>query len=94
MRTIYLKSSNMLTKKQVHKYFKKVFDLPEYYGNNLDALWDVLTERIEETKIVLDNEDLLMENLSEYGESIIELFEDLSNDYDNYSFEIRDQSVQ
>ena len=23
-----------------HKYLKKVFDFPDYYGNNLDALYD------------------------------------------------------
>lgn len=27
--------------------FAKQFDLPDYFGNNLDALWDVLTGEIE-----------------------------------------------
>ncbi|MEQ4922574.1 barstar family protein [Proteus hauseri] len=27
--------------------FAKQFDLPDYFGNNLDALWDVLTGDVE-----------------------------------------------
>jgi len=32
-------------KEHVHEYLKTVFDLPDYYGNNLDALHDCLTEK-------------------------------------------------
>ena len=28
---------------QIHAYLKSQFDLPEWYGNNLDALYDCLT---------------------------------------------------
>ena len=31
-------------KKDGHKYLKKVFNFPDYYGNNLDALYDCLTD--------------------------------------------------
>lgn len=27
----------------VHEYFARKFPLPDYYGNNLDAFYDVLT---------------------------------------------------
>ena len=26
----------------LHHYFKQVFSLPDYYGNNMDALWACL----------------------------------------------------
>lgn len=32
---------------QAHAYLKEVLALPEYYGNNLDALYDCLTEMKE-----------------------------------------------
>jgi ribonuclease inhibitor len=30
-----------------HREIRKILDLPDYYGNNLDALWDCLTGWIE-----------------------------------------------
>lgn len=41
-------------KEQSHEYLKEVLELPEYYGNNLDALYDCLTER-ETTEIVWEH---------------------------------------
>lgn len=29
---------------EVHKILKEAFDFPDYYGENLDALWDCLTD--------------------------------------------------
>lgn len=34
-----------------HAYLKKELDLPEYYGENLDALYDCLTEMVGEITI-------------------------------------------
>ena len=31
-------------KKDVHKKLAKALNFPDYYGNNLDALWDLLLE--------------------------------------------------
>ena len=38
-----------LSKPNVHDYFARKFPLPDYYGNNLDALYDVLTSLPETT---------------------------------------------
>ena len=32
------------TKEKAHIYLKQVLRLPSYYGNNLDALYDCLTD--------------------------------------------------
>ena len=32
---------------QAHRYLQEKLELPEYYGRNLDALYDCLTERGE-----------------------------------------------
>ena len=32
-----------ISQPNVHEYFARKFPLPDYYGNNLDALYDVLT---------------------------------------------------
>lgn len=46
---IIIDGNNMKTKTEAHKYLKKILQLPDYYGNNLDALYDCLTEMDEMT---------------------------------------------
>ena len=35
----------MQTRGEAHAYLKEKLQLPEYYGNNLDALYDCVSER-------------------------------------------------
>ncbi len=42
---------NINTKKELHQRLKDTLPLPDYYGNNLDALYDVLTETSDEMEI-------------------------------------------
>ena len=44
----------MQTEEEAHKYLRKQLHLPEYYGENLDALYDCLTE-MEDVEIVIQN---------------------------------------
>ena len=44
-----------LIKKDGHDYLKKALIFPNYYGKNLDALYDCLTDIGVDTEIVLKN---------------------------------------
>ena len=48
----------------------------EFIGENLDALWDVLT-MYNKITIIIKNDVLLKRNLNNYYDSLIILFEDL-----------------
>lgn len=52
-----------LIKKEGHDYLKDVLNFPEYYGKNLDALYDCLCEIGVETEIVLINGEGLSKDL-------------------------------
>lgn len=75
MKEIRLNGDKMLDKASTHAYLKEKLVLPDYYGENLDALWDCLTADFSLKKITIYNTQALIEHLGSYGESIINLFE-------------------
>ena len=62
----------------LHHYFKQVFSLPDYYGNNMDALWDCLACCYDEnTEIELKNIADLPADMEPVVRIMLELFQDL-----------------
>ena len=58
-----------------HEYIKEKLDLPEYYGENLDALFDCLSEISNKTIIIKDSEKL--------DEDLIATFKDAEEENPN-----------
>lgn len=86
---IILDGNEMKTKEIAHDYLKKKLSLPEYYGENLDALWDILSTCDHEIEIELMNKDRLIDNLKKYGEDLIELLQDVEIENSKIYFKIR-----
>ena len=59
MKTIELDFKELYTPRQIHEYIAQKLGFPEYYGKNLDALYDCLTDISEETEITIVNYDVL-----------------------------------
>ena len=62
-----------LIKKDGHDYLMKALNFPEYYGKNLDALYDCLTEISCEIELI---------NASAVDKDIIDTFKDAANEND------------
>ena len=78
----------------LHHYFKKVFSLPDYYGNNMDALWDCLACCYDEnTEIELKNIASLPADMKPVVQIMLELFQDL-HDEDGVIIKISGDSEQ
>jgi len=73
---VIIDGRNIKDKQSLHAYLKEQCNFPDYYGNNLDALYDVLTDRAEPLEIVVENSEELKEILCGYGEAFIETLQD------------------
>lgn len=73
---IVLDGKRMCTKDEAHRYLKEQLDLPAYYGHNLDALWDLLSERSTPTDLLLRNMDECIDCLGDYGLALFRLLQD------------------
>ena len=81
--------TNISDKAELHKALAEGLDFPDWYGNNLDALYDCLTGVCEETRIVLRGFAALEESLGSYARSVrrVLLKADADNDYLHVSIE-------
>lgn len=69
MNEFVLDGSKMTNREEAHLYLKKELDFPAYYGMNLDALFDVLTDIGKPTLLKFINwHDLLA--MGEYGKNM------------------------
>jgi ribonuclease inhibitor len=86
MKRIVLDGKEMTSRKQAHLYIKEKMGFPEYYGCNLDALADCLSEISEKKKIVLKNFKEFEENLGAYSKGFVRVFEDMASENENIRF--------
>lgn len=70
--TVTLDGLQMQDRASAHDHLKAQLMLPDYYGRNLDALYDLLTERGQPLEITLSNESVLTDLLGDYGEAILQ----------------------
>jgi len=77
-RKILVNGKKIQDKSGLHDYLIKQFNLPSYYGRNLDALWDVLSTNKNLKKITVIHAGYLDTNLGDYSKSLLNLFKELS----------------
>lgn len=66
----------------LHTYLKETLGLPEYYGRNLDALFDFLSELGQPTRLEISHTEHLIP-LGSYGEALMSTFRDAALDNPN-----------
>lgn len=85
---VIIDGRNIKDKQSLHAYVKEQCKFPEYYGNNLDALYDVLTDRTEPLAIKVVHADELKEVLCGYGEAFLETLQDAAAENKTIEVEI------
>ncbi len=76
MRKITLKLERMSSLPALHKYLRRELALPVYYGANLDALYDCLTDVTEDTQLVVPAAVADDVQLGWYGKQLLQVLQD------------------
>jgi ribonuclease inhibitor len=66
----------MADRQGMHAELKEKLSLPEYYGNNLDALNDCLGERTGRELVVIEYAGELLEGCEDYALGMLRVFAD------------------
>ena len=70
MRFLTIDCSGITDKAGFHEAVAQVLEFPSWYGKNLDALHDCLTEVFTDTQLQFENWNLLEEALGHYTAAI------------------------
>ena len=83
---IVLDGNKMTTKTELHHEISFAFNFPNYYGKNLDALWDCLTEYVSlPESVVWKNFTHSQNYLGDYADKVFSVFEDVSQELNGFS---------
>ena len=76
MAEIVLDGLELRSLEEVHDRFAQALALPEWYGRNLDALYDLLAERTGPVRLLVRHREALLDGLGEYGGALCRTLED------------------
>ncbi|MBQ6431406.1 MAG: barstar family protein [Oscillospiraceae bacterium] len=75
-----LDAVNAATRSALHDVFAQTLSLPEWYGRNLDALHDCLTEQCEDVRITVAAEELIGTLGERYVRQLLRLLRDCAEE--------------
>jgi ribonuclease inhibitor len=90
MNRVVLRGSEIDSIEALHDLLRRELHLPEYYGGNLDALWDCLTGCIP-MPLTIEWVDFAQcrRNIGEYADKVLSLFEDATKEVDGFMYVLR-----
>ena len=86
MKVIVLDGGKIAGIEDVYKAFGKAVTLPEHFGNNLDALHDVLTESRARICVIVDSPGALKKALGRRAAGFGRLMTDLRNEREGFYY--------
>lgn len=89
MRVIQLDGRDMTDRESIHHYLQEKLGIVEYYGHNLDALYDILSTWDEDLTIQLSHSEDVLSHLDRYGETLLNTLQEASLENESLTIEIK-----
>lgn len=80
MREVYVKGAEFESAGEVHGFLARELGFPAYYGGNLDALFDVLTDISRPVRIILEMTGVKEERMREFFRRMAQVMEDAAGE--------------
>jgi len=77
---VLINGKKIIDKTSLYAYLHQQFNFPYPIGQNLDALWDVLSHNQTLKKITIIHSEVIKHNLNEYADALIDLFKSLQKE--------------
>lgn len=88
---VFLNKKNVTSMDDLYKCFSEGFRFPDYFGHNLDALYDCLTEGTDKRIVVVSNKAYLKETLGKDFDRVCRVLADAARE--NQSLKVFNISV-
>ena len=76
----------MTTRQAAHAELARALEFPEYYGANLDALWDMISAT--DADVVFLDVEKMLRALGAYGCKILETFYEAAEENEGFTVQI------
>lgn len=84
---VFILCERIRDREGLHELLQKTLDFPPYYGKNLDALFDCLTDITKPTHVVLCEFYALHRTLGEYALDFLSVFEKAAEENLRFTYE-------
>lgn len=92
MKMVAINGEDFHTIAELHETLQQKLELPEFYGKNLDALWDCLTGMVElPLQMEWLNYDLSRERLGDKADQVLSVLEEAQAEGNGFRIWVRDQ---
>ena len=87
MRTI-IQGAEMLTRESAHAELARALDFPEYYGANLDALWDLASTTSADAELA--DGAVMLNHLGVYGCKLLQTLFEAAEENPDFHFRMKE----
>lgn len=88
MNEFVLNGENMTSREAAHAEIRREMRFPDYYGNNLDALWDLIS--CDECNVILRHPAPMLNALGAYGCRLLKTFFDAVKENPDFYFRVEE----
>ncbi|MBR2742776.1 MAG: barstar family protein [Clostridia bacterium] len=92
MTTVIIDGNAVKSREDIHNIFEAALKLPEWYGRNLDALYECLTERSDSVAIILKNLPALEEAMGARYPALLRMLYDAAEE--NHRITVREDAAE